>query len=402
MPRPTAKTVFPIDPAKCKAVRHIPGFLYPLYDLMIGYAKARRVALHGRDSTAPLMFTTSVYPTVCNALAQSKNQTYRQRDQLADLGWIVLHKEGTYDTKAKHYAPDEWLVLEHPDFMKTKHYTGCPANQYPTHKDQEGVEVQVDGFDRAFRILGLSKLFAPIADVLETLSPEERDELVASIVPEHPEPFAPGITREEVLEHVRKLHQVPTDREQPKSLSIGQRQFPTEGTTNSLRMDGPIPYGGNDQVPTDRETSVKATVKETVTHTHTPATSAIAEPGQGDDPEECVCVLLENFTAANDGEPPRNFHERKDAINLARKHRGNKFRAAAAAWIQARPWNNSTDHPFRSFVNGFEAWAKKGAKPVAANYTPEQIKEFGDRSLALRNELDDRRKKDNDPGAEEF
>jgi len=152
----------------------MPGHLYPLYDLMVGYAMAGRMSSHGKDSAAQLKFTASFVPTVCNALALPENTVYRQRDQLAKLGWIVMLKEGGYDKIEKHQMPDEWWVLEHADFIK-RHPGSCPPNPYRINKHNEGVEVPVVDKDIALRFYLPS--FKAIADVLSSLNPEEQAEL---------------------------------------------------------------------------------------------------------------------------------------------------------------------------------------------------------------------------------
>ncbi len=75
MRKPTAKTGIPIDPEKCRAVRHLKGNEYIVYDTMLGFAIYGRTTREGKDGTGPLLFNASLKPTLCNALAMSINQT---------------------------------------------------------------------------------------------------------------------------------------------------------------------------------------------------------------------------------------------------------------------------------------------------------------------------------------
>jgi hypothetical protein len=184
-------------------------------------------------------------------------------------------KKGGFDQIAKHKVPDEWRVLEHEEFVM-KYPGTCPPNHFPEHPDEPGITVETDK-ERAWRLLGLVKMFAPVAEVLERLTPEERSAIEDSLKVETCEPedlLSAGITREQILEHLRKLRdQVPIRREQPKSLSVGNRLFPTDAKTKSLSVRNPIPYGCDNQVPTDRETFSN-------TFSNTPPTTPTTSPAK--------------------------------------------------------------------------------------------------------------------------
>jgi hypothetical protein len=231
-------------------------------------------------------------------------------------------KKGGYDKVKKHKVPDEWLVLEHADFIK-KHPRTCPPNHFPEHPDETGIAVESDS-ERAWRFLGLQKMFAPVVDVLERLTPEERAAIEENLTVEPCEPedrhFA-GITREQILEHLRKLrNQVPIGRGQTKSLSVGNDQVPTEVTTKALSVSHPSPYGSNDQVPTDRETSSNTPVK-------TPPTTPTTSPAKGVEGE------VERRSEKSKPQSTSSVSSAIDATSL-RGDRAAQARADLHRWIE--------------------------------------------------------------------
>jgi len=260
----------------------MPGHLFPLYDLMVGYAIAGRTSTQGKDSTAQLKFSASFVPTVCNALALPENTVYRQRDQLEKLGWIVLIKEGGYDKTEKHQLPDEWWVLEHADFIK-QHPGSCPPNPYRVSKHDEGVEVPIVDKDIALRFYLPS--FKAIVDVLSSLNPEEQAELIEycqSLEPdENLMPYEQRRENVRVRDLLKARTSPPLIVDSPSPLPTGDSLSPMDVQTCPLSMSEPVPYGCEDQSPTDRGISSNTPIK-------TPATTPTTTP-PGDAVVEVVC-----------------------------------------------------------------------------------------------------------------
>jgi hypothetical protein len=362
--KPATKIVYPIDPAKCRPARHIPAHLYPLYDLMVGYAKAG-----GRTS---MKFTASFMPTVCNALNLPENTVYRQRDQLEKLGWIVLLKEGGYDKKEKHLMPDEWRVIDHDEFIKR--YPGtCPPNRYPANKFEEGVEVAVQTERRVeFRFVGSSPTAKAIHEVLSSLTPEQQVELrehweSIEWVDDNP------LTDDQRKENARAVDELKKLRTNP--LPIGNSLSPMAVQPFPLSMSDPFPYGCSTPSPTDRGASVNTPVESSL-NTPTPYTvpaNTVAEPVVGQKGVGGVRVeilpdheldneidkLIREFVR-KDGDPPQVTKPQKMEMKKLLKRDGREnFRAAARAWIKAEPWDARTTHPFASFIGGYAGYAAK-------------------------------------------
>jgi hypothetical protein len=358
MPRPrTTAKGFPVAPEDCRAVRHLPGPEFKVYDQMVAYAYAGRKSREGKEATGPLLFTAAFKPTLCNALALSVNQTYAMRDRLEKLGWIELVADGGKRDDGTD-APDTWRIVEHDEFVKT-HPDTCPDNPEPEkpaqRQERRTRQASVDGRARIARMI--RDWTTPESHALADAMAKFTDADWAA-VREHW-----GLSEEE-WERVRPNKPVPTDRDRTSPYETGQ-PVPTKQGDQYLRV-------GTDTLTTPVTTPV------TTPHTHNPPpVSRVGVSGAAAmDAEKEVAELLKEFVKRNQGEPGQlSRTQRQDMKALATLHGRETFRAAARAWLAAGKWNSKTTHPFAGFISGFEGYAAAARQEPKKTLTPEQIAE---------------------------
>jgi hypothetical protein len=249
---PTANG-FPVKPEDCYASRHLKGNEYMVYDVMLGFAIAGRTSLHGRDSTEPLYFTASIKPKLCNAIAMSKNQTYKLKDRLVELGWLVLVKEGERRRDGST-TPDIYRIFTHEEFAAA-HPGTCPPNEYAP--DYETAQAYGVRYGERLREPGLvpDNLFPKpteeqqitaeaIAAFLDSRTPEQQAALI-----EH------WKSRSPITDVMDFALPVPKSRERHQPHDLGTGPVPQLSTTQSLDSVRPSPTIEDDPVPRFREES---------------------------------------------------------------------------------------------------------------------------------------------------
>jgi hypothetical protein len=282
--RTTAKG-FPVDPKDCRAVRHLPGPEFKVYDIMMAFAVAGRTSHEGRDSTGPLLFTAAIKPTLCNALALSVNQTYLMRNRLEELGWIIKRADGVRRDDGKQ-SPDTWEVVSHGDFIKKHSYT-CPNNPCPVDPEErnERRAMSAADYERLSRLVG--KFNSPASRALVATMASFTEEDWQQVKEEW------GFTQQEWL-RLTTSRPVPIQRDQHKSLSVGNGASPyPEVPGQSLRNEDARPYETDEPVPMKRSdqslsvgknplpTSANTTVTTTTTTTQTQETGKAVVCGGG-------------------------------------------------------------------------------------------------------------------------
>ncbi len=175
-------------------------------------------------------------PTMCNELGVAVNTTYRWRDHLLELGWIVLVKEGTRHEDGTQ-EPHTYRVLEHEDFIKARPDSCPPGDTAPydvNTKDavRELRRFSTDDTGRSFRFLGNNRPARLASQVL--------DEWMAHLTEEQ---------RNEITEHWKSIEPDPNDRPAPHKLPLSRHREPQPATSvevagRYLQTDSPLPTDG--------------------------------------------------------------------------------------------------------------------------------------------------------------